>query len=145
VILRITSVIARPIRTLACGGASLLTQGLFKQATSLPELVEPVEKRPCRGEQCLVVCDQRDTAHDRVEAGGLGCVVEFVLEIALVDDPSDPHERGVAELVAVEERLEGAPPAMLREIDAAHVERCCIGRDVIGIVDEHEARVGVCA
>src|SRR5207253_8694968 len=49
----------------------------------------------------------------------------------------------IAELVAAQEGLEAAVAAVMRELNAAHVERGRVGRHLVRVVDEDELRLWV--
>ena len=70
--------------------------------------------------------------------GASGRVVALVGEVGLVHDLRDLPQHRIVELVAAQERLEAAVAAVVRELDAAHVERRRVRRHLVGVVDEHE-------
>ena len=53
------------------------------------------------------------------------------------------RERGIVEVVVGEEALEAAAVVVVAELDAAHIERRCVCRYLVGVVDEHELRVRI--
>jgi hypothetical protein len=60
-----------------------------------------------------------------------------------VDDAGDVPERWVFELVAPQDRLEGAVSAVVRELCAAHVERDGSFRHLVDVGDIAELGFGV--
>src|SRR5439155_26998881 len=67
----------------------------------------------------------------------------LVGEVSLVHDLGDIPQHRSAELVAAQEGLEAAVAAVVGELDAAHVERRCVGRHLFRVVDEDELRFRV--
>jgi hypothetical protein len=79
-----------------------------------PELVvQPIQHRPGRREQVGVVARSGQTAYERIEAARLGSVVPAVFEVDLMDDPTQPIERGIVQVVDGEKRLERAATAVM--------------------------------
>src|SRR5436190_10308888 len=58
-------------------------------------------------------------------------------------DLGDLPQHWIAELVAAQKGLEAAVAPVMRELDAAHVERRRVGRHLVRVVDEHELRLWV--
>lgn len=56
----------------------------------------------------FVVADHAEAARDEVEAGCLGGVVAFMVEIGLADDLGSAEERGADEVAAMEDDLKAA-------------------------------------
>ncbi len=82
-------------------------------------------------------------AQQDVEAGRLGRVVTIVPKIGFVDDLGYLPQDRVVELVAAQERLEGAIAAMVGELRAAHVEERRTGRQLVRVIHERELSLGV--
>jgi hypothetical protein len=68
-------------------------------------LVEPVEEWSGDVHGVFVVADHGQPAQDDVEAGCFGGVIAFVVEVGFVDDLGDAPQRGIGQLVAVEDGL----------------------------------------
>ena len=91
----------------------------------------------------MIGADHRQAAEQHVEPAGFGRVVAVVLEIGLVHHPPDRPQHRVTQVVALKQRLERAVPAVMGELDAPHVKRRRVVRNLVGIPDEHELGLGV--
>src|SRR5439155_1586126 len=106
-------------------------------------LVEAVEEGAGDGQHLLIVGHHRQAPADHVEPGCLGGVVAVVGQIGLVHHAGDVPEDGIVEVVAAQDRLEAAVVAVVGQLDAAHVERGGVGRNLERVVDEDEGGLGV--
>src|SRR5487761_1553071 len=109
--------------------------------------VDAVEDRARDGQDLGVVADHRQAAQGHVEAGCLGCVVAFVVQVGFMDDGGDPPQHRIGQVVAAQDRLEAALPVVVTQFHAAHVKRSGTSGDLGRVGDEHElsGRVDVAA
>jgi hypothetical protein len=100
-------------------------------------------RRTRQFQDLCVVADHRQAAQHHVESGGLGGVVAFVIEVGLVHDRGEFPQHRVGQVVAAQDRLEGAVRAVVPECDAAHVERGRVVGHLGGVGHEYEHRLRV--
>lgn len=106
--------------------------------------VQAVEDWAGDGHGVLVVADHGQATQGDVEAGGFGGVEAFVVQVGFVDDFGDALQgEVVGELIAAQDGLKGAVALVVSQFHAAHVERCGVAGDLVGIGDEDEGGVRV--
>src|SRR5260370_32405877 len=105
-------------------------------------LIELVEEDAAAIEARVVagVCENQ-ADQKLLDAGGLGPVELRILQVDVVNDLRDLREGAVCRPDPGEQRLEGTPIALVREIASDHVESQLAGAARLFRIDEAEARL----
>jgi len=96
-----------------------------------PYSYSPSNSGPSQRQHLRVATDHPQAPQHHVQARRLGRVVALVGQVGPVHDGGDLPQDRVGEVLAAQDRLEAAVPAVEAQLDAAHVERrgarCYVG------------------